>query len=93
MNEKLSMHHETNSVWNVSNESPKIAPADSFEVPFSPSSTILPEDGYPPHPKKIKKELFFFKWFLGNFSVLKLLFKNEEKITENWSAADPTQPN
>ena len=46
-------------------------------------------------PPKIEKNKFVLKWFLGNFKCFKLMFfskKKKKKLTENWSAADPTHP-
>ena len=57
-----------------------------------PSDHDLTRGGSPP--KKIEKNKFVLKWFLGNFKCFKLMFfsKKKKKLTENWSGADPTHP-
>ena len=74
-------------IWEVSDGSP-----ERFEVPVSHLTTIIPEEGLPL--QKLKKNKFVLKWFLGNFKCFKLMFffKKKKKLTENWSAADPTHP-
>ena len=39
-----------------------------------------------------EKNKFVLKWFLCNFKCFKLMYFSKQKLTENWSAADPNHP-